>query len=184
VRATCLPVGLGNGAPSWLLFSTGFGPPSGGGFGQGQGGGFGPSPGTPNPYANPPGMMGPPPKPSYWWAWLLGGLGVAGLVVCGCCGGFFMFSMSQVTRVMREEVEGHPAIAEHIGEIQSMSTNVIATGEETEKRGGGKSVLVVDVKGSKGSGKLLGEQSPAPQQGNFFDRIDLRLPSGEEISIK
>jgi hypothetical protein len=168
---------------AWIAwFSQGFGNQ---GFG-GQPGGFGaPTGGSPNPYAGSFGpQQPPPPRKSYLWLWILGGLGLGGLLVCGCCGGFMMFGLSQVNNAMMQEVAGHPAIAQHIGEIQSMTMNVIATGEETDKRGDGVSVLVYDVKGSKGSGKLLGAQSKNPQPGDFFLQIDLRLPSGEEISIK
>ena len=168
-------------APSGLAwFSSGFGG-QGGSFGQS--GGFGPA-SQPNPYANQPGFGAPPPKKSSAWIWILGIVGVGGLLVCGCCGGTIWFSLSMVNDAMQQEVAGHPAIAEHLGEIQSMSMNVNATGEETEKRGGGATVLVYNVKGTKGSGMLLGEQSKNPQPGDMFSKIDLRLDSGEEISIK
>jgi hypothetical protein len=172
-----------------LWFSQGFGnQPGGQGFGgQGFGGqGFGNQPGgSPNPYAGTFGPQQPPPKKSNIWLWLLGGFGLAGVLFCGCCGGFFYFGLSQVNNAMQQEVAGHPDIAKHLGEIQSMSMNVIATGEETDKRGDGVSVLVYDVKGSNGKkGQLLGAQARNPQPGDFFQQIDLKLPSGEVISIK
>jgi hypothetical protein len=44
--------------------------------------------------------------------------------------------------------------------------------------------MVYDVKGSAGDGQLIGEQAVNPQPGHMFDKIDLRLESGEVISIK
>jgi hypothetical protein len=142
-----------------------------------------------NPYANPPGMMAPPPKKSNWWVWLLGGLGIAGVLFVGCCGGMIFWGMSQANAVigdaLKQEVAGHPAVEQHLGNIESLSTNYQQTGEETQKRGSGVNVLVIDAKGSNGNkAKFIAEQSPSPAPGNIFQKIDLRLESGEEISIK
>jgi hypothetical protein len=130
----------------------------------------------------------PPPKKSNFWLWLLGGLGLATVLVCGCCGGLSWWGISAgnnlITRVLREEVRDSPVVAEHLGEITSLNTNLVESGEAKRARGGTKNVLVIDAEGTKGTGKFIVEQSPSPQQGNFFDRIDLRLPNGEEISIK
>ncbi len=174
----CLPAQSPSG---WLVwFSQGFGNPGvGGGMNAGGTGG-----GAPNPYAGSFGPQAPPPRRSTAWMWIVGGLGLGGLLLCGCCGGFFMFGLSQVETFLRQEAEGHPAMAEHIGEIKSMSANITAMGEESQRRGDGTNVIVYDVKGTKGDGQLLGEQSKTPQPGDFYDRIDLRLPSGQEISIK
>jgi hypothetical protein len=95
-----------------------------------------------------------------------------------------MFGLSAASGALEDEVADHPAIQQNIGEIQSLSMNLTATGEETQKRGSGKNVMVYDVKGSAASGQLIAEQSRNPQPGNMFDKIDLRLDSGEVISIK
>jgi hypothetical protein len=165
----------------WLIgFSSGFG----------QDPGFG-AQGT-NPYAPQPGggafAPTPPPKKSNFWLWLLGGLGIATVLVCGCCGGLSWWGISAsnkiITQFLREEVQGSPVVAEHLGEITALNTNLIESGEAKQKRGGTNNVLVIDAEGTKGSGKFIVEQSPSPQPGRFFERIDLRLPSGEEISVK
>jgi hypothetical protein len=161
----------------WFAFSSGFG-------NQGFGGQSTQPMGGPGQYGGTFGPQAPPPRRSNTWLWILGGLGLAGLLVCGCCGGFMMFGMSQLSGALEEEVAGHPAIEQHIGDIQSTSLNLTATGEETNKRGGGKSVMVYDVKGSTGNGQLIAEQARQPQPGNMFDKIDLRLNNGDVISIK
>jgi hypothetical protein len=173
--------------PSWLAwFSSGFGTGQGTGFGQS--GGFGPTSPV-NPYANPPGFGAPPPKKSNTWIWILGIIGVGGLLVCGCCGGLSWWGFSQGTQMMAEfakqEVQDHPKIQEHLGGISSASMNFVKSTTETEKHGTGANILVIEVKGNNGkSAELLAEQSKQPQPGQMFEKIDLRLDSGEVISIK
>jgi hypothetical protein len=157
-------------------FSSGFGNQGFGG--QGMGG----QPGGPASYGTF-GPQTPSPRKSNWWIWLIAGLGLGGLLICGCCGGVMMFGLSAASGALEDEVADHPAIQQNIGEIQSLSMNLTATGEEQQK-GSGKNVIVYDVKGSAASGQLIAEQSRNPQPGNMFDKIDLRLESGEVISIK
>lgn len=165
---------------TWLLaFSSGYG----------QDPGFGPA--ATNPYAPQSGGpfgQTPPPKRSNIWLWVLGGVGIATLLVCGCCGGLSWWGVSAsgqvITQFLREEVRDSPIVAEHLGEITTLNMNLVESGKMKRERGGTNNVLVIDAEGTKGSGKFIAEQSPSPQPGRFFDRIDLRLPSGEEISIK
>ena len=174
-------------APAWLTwFSSGFGPGQGGG-GFGQQPGFGAGGGV-NPYSNPPGVGAPPPKKSNTWIWILGIVGVLGLGMVICCGGFGWWAFSQGTQMVAEfakqEVQDHPVIVEHLGGITSTSMNFIKSTQETEKRGSGTNTFVIDVKGPKSEGELLVEQARNPQPGEMFSKIDLRMPSGEVFSIK
>jgi hypothetical protein len=169
----------------WTWFSSGFGPGQGGGFGQqptfGAGGGV-------NPYANPPGVGAPPPKKSNAWIWILGIIGVGGLALMICCGvgGYFAYSagIDMMAKAVQEAVEGDPQVKQHIGEIKSMPLHLMKSAEETEKRGTGDNILVFEVKGSNGNGEFIVHQPKQPQPGQFFNKIDLRLESGEEISIR
>jgi hypothetical protein len=176
-----------------LWFSQGFGGQGFGGQGaggQGAGGqGFGPQAGgSPNPYANTFGPQQPPPKKSNLWLWILGGLGIGTVLLIACCGGLsYMavnFSNKVVTEALRNDLSGNPVVDEHLGEIQSLNTNLMESGAEKQRRNTSVNILVIDAEGSKGTGKFVVEQSPNPQPGNFFQKIDLRLPSGVEVSIK
>jgi hypothetical protein len=177
---------------TWLLsaFASGFPSGQGGGFGQQPGGyqsGFGA--GGANPYANPPGVGAPPPRKSNTWIWILGIIGVLGIGMVVCCGvgGYFMFNvgMGVVQNELKNELASDPNVGRHLGEIKNLSVDLIASGQETEKRGQGAQVLVFNAQGSEGKeAKIIAEQSRNPQAGNMFSKIDMRLPSGEEISIK
>ncbi len=168
-----------------LLFSSGFGSNQPGGFGQQPGFGTGGA----NPYANPPGVGAPPPRKSNAWIWILGIVGLLGIGMVVCCGGLTWWGFSQgmtlVADMATQEVANDPTIQEHIGEITKKSVNLIRTGEEGNKRGKGENVLVIDIEGNEGKkGELIVQQSKQPQPGNMFSKIDLRLPDGQEFSIK
>ncbi len=167
------------------LFSSGYDPGQGG-FGQQPGFGTG---GGVNPYSNPPGVGAPPPRKSNSWIWILGIVGVLGIGMVVCCGvgGYFAFNMGMnvVVQELKNEVAGDPNVERHLGEIKNLSVDVIASGKETDKRGSGAQVLVFNAQGSEGKeASFIVEQSRHPQHGGMFDKIDLRLKSGEEISIK
>lgn len=117
---------------------------------------------------------------------LLIGCGVAGFLgMLLCCGGFAMlgfFGLGVVGDVVQAEVENSPTIIENIGEIDSMSLNLAATGEEAQGIQPGQATpMVFDVKGSKGDGKIVAQQS---RTGQGIDSAVLVLPSGERLPIE
>ena len=63
--------------------------------------------------------------------------------------GLYFFSMKEVEKLSRQVLRGNPVVEEHIGELQEIDWNVIATGEV-----GQEDTLVFDVVGSKGSGRI------------------------------
>jgi hypothetical protein len=152
------------------------------------GGGFSP-PNPTNPYANP-GSFGqaPPPKKSKAWLWILGIVGGGGILVCGCCGGFgfwaYNLGMTQIVDQTKQKIQNNPAVQEHIGTIESAEPDLMAGAEETQKKQGrpGESQLVIHIKGSKGSGDVIGR---VPKQGGQpLTEAVLRLPDGKEIPLE
>lgn len=106
--------------------------------------------------------------------------GVGGVFLLLCCGGIgamSWFGLSQVGNVVAQQVQDDPAIQEHIGEIQSSSFNMMATGELAEETGE-QGVIVLDVTGSKGSGKLR-----ARMEGENVTQATLVLPDGQEFEL-
>ena len=150
------------------------------------GGGYTP-PDSTNPYANL-GAQGqaPPPKKSNTLLWILGIVGGVGVLagLCCCGGGYFVFNtgLNMVAEQTKAEVQGHPAIQEHIGTIETATTDFSASITETEKKGGqGNNHLVIHVKGSKGSGDIIGRQQ---QGGQRLTNKILRLPDGKEFPLE
>lgn len=151
-------------------------------------GGYGSSPSDPlNPYAGygTPGMS-PPPRRSAW-PWILGIGGGVLLLLCAGCGLAMYFSVTGVMGFMggmvKEQIQNDPVIVEHIGDVQSVDINYTATGQEAEKNPQpGRNVLVFDVKGSKGSGQLVGTQVQAAAPGHVLEDMKLRK-GGQEYPL-
>src|SRR3954471_21845235 len=138
-------------------------------FAQGNYGGYVPPGGSLNPYAaNPYGQ--PPPKKSKALLYILLGFGGAMLVVCGLCagGGYFAFGtgMSMVASQPQAEIQGKPAVQEHIGTIETATADLMAGVDEGQKKGArpGDNYLVIHIKGSKGSGDVVGRLPQGAQR--------------------
>lgn len=105
---------------------------------------------------------------------------VGGLLVVGClaCGGLTYFGFNRAMGMLADLAEDqygtHPVVAEHLGEMESLSFNVAATGNVSQELG--EDYLVFDVQGTKGDGQLLLRQGPGGQQ--FASGI-LRTPEGD-----
>jgi len=119
---------------------------------------------------------------------MLIGLGIGGLLCAGCCGGFTWFGYSASTKLLaqalQQEVAGNADVQENLGDIKSITMNIMDSGQEKQKRGGTGNWIVMDAEGTKSNGKSIVESSPTPQPGNFFNHIELRLPDGKTIPIK
>lgn len=110
-----------------------------------------------------------PPKKSNTWVWVLGVIGVVGLLtVMLCCGGLY-FAYQKGTQVLGEqlkpELEGNAVIVEHIGEIESLQMNLTDLVAEVQKhqeenRSGDPPQLLFDIEGTKGSGKVTMNTNP------------------------
>lgn len=130
----------------------------------------------------------PPPQKSNIWLWILGGCGCSVVLLLVCCGGFSWWGFSTGTQflanTLRQEIAGNADVEENLGEVNSLTTNFTESAREKQARGGTTNWLVFDAVGTKSSGKFIVEQSPVPQQGNFFSKIELRLPDGKTVQIK
>lgn len=117
------------------------------------------------------------------------GLPILALAVMflGCCGmlGLGAYAAFQIpAEAIKQQYADHPAIVEHIGEIHSVSINMTATGEEQQNHGEdlgapGSTWMVFDIRGSKGSGKIVAEQQPGDPPDQMFSKATLRTTEGE-----
>jgi hypothetical protein len=105
-----------------------------------------------------------------------------------CCGGFTYFGyvagQQGLATLLREEVAASAEVQEHLGEINSLSTDFFASAQEKQTRGGTSNWLVFDAEGTKSKGKFIAELSGQPKEGGAFNSIELRLPDGKTIPVK
>ena len=93
-------------------------------------------------------------------------------------------SDSRSTSPARTGRSNDPVIQQHIGEIQSATLNFADTAAEQQKQQPGQgapaaTVMVIDVRGTKGSGQIVGHQEPGNPPGKFFTKATLRTSQGE-----
>ena len=129
----------------------------------------------------------PPPK-SRFWMWLLGGCGCSVVLALLCCGGFAYWGYSVgekgLTTLVRQEIADNAEVKQHLGEINSLTTDFIESAQEKQSRGGTSNWLVFHAEGTKVKGKFIGELAGQPKQGGTFTTLELRLPDGKTIPIK
>lgn len=121
----------------------------------------------------------PPARGNRTLLWVLGILALLAVIgFAACCGiGWFVFrtTSDELGRQVQAEIAGSPEIAEHIGEIESTRLNVQAM-QNTENQ------LVLDVRGSKGSGQVLVDIGWLEQR-DSESSLELRLPDGQRLPI-
>jgi hypothetical protein len=125
----------------------------------------------------------PPPKRSNLWLWILLGIGGVGALVCCGCGGLMWFGWSQATGVLETQLQAKlnedDTAKQHLGTVHTTKLDLMASGEATQKAGGGKNMMRFHVEGDKGKGDVVAEQSPT----QIFENAKLILPSNEEIDL-
>jgi hypothetical protein len=145
-----------------------------------------PPSGNPQPYASPPGFQpqsfqpyAPKPSGSNTWLWVLLGLGgVAGVCCCGGGIGVVMFGMNIVTAEVADKLRDNPKFREHIGELQEMNVDYIASAAKDDDE-----TFVYNVKGDKGSGVLTVKQVTDDDFNETIEEASLRLPDGKQVQI-
>jgi len=128
-----------------------------------------------NPYA-------PRTSGSRTWLWLLLALGGGGLfLVLLCCGGAFgviAFGVNMMEAELKDKLRDNPKLREHIGEIQSLDTDLTASmaveGEDTYR---------YKVRGTKGSGELTVKQHTDDDGNEVIEEASLRLADGKTVQI-
>jgi hypothetical protein len=143
--------------------------------------GSGPSPfSDPGPPAS--SYYGPPPTPrkssaALWW-----GLGIGGavlLLACGgTCTGLLMFGMNIAEEEIAAQLRDEPKFREHIGELQSLDMDLIASGAEDDDE-----VFVYKVRGSKGSGKVTIHEGEDDDGNTTVEKATLRLSDGTQVQV-
>jgi hypothetical protein len=111
------------------------------------------------------------------WPWFLGGcltlIVLGGLAVAA----MFYFGAKAVSAGGREIVAQVPAVQEHFGAVTDAGMDFGAMMEAGQT---GKSVVIFNITGEKGEGRLVIETDQATQA---FKSATLTLPSGETVEV-
>ena len=142
-----------------------------------------PAPGDPfssSSHQSPP--MGPPDRPSNSKTpWIIGGLVGFGIMCLVCCGGITMLAkvgLDMVSEDIKRQVREEPTIQENIGEIESMSMNLIASGSHDDDE-----TFVYDLKGSLGSGELTVRSITNDSGGESIESASLKTSDGRTFEL-
>ena len=138
------------------------------------------APPPPPPYGYPYPPQQQPPKPKRRWIWIV--LVLGGLATLLCCGGIIgvaFFALNVMEAEIRNQVRDHPAILEHIGQIQSfdleLAESVAVKDDDT---------FVYRVNGSKGSGVLTVRHVTNDNGDEEIVHAELRTPDGKVHELK
>ncbi len=140
-----------------------------------------------NPYANTTGE--PPKKKSKTLMIVLILLGIGGVVCLVCCGGFMWFGhsamnmgMEMFANAIRQEYGDHPAVQQHIGELESVESDLFNAAAYEDQITPGE--LPFKVRGPKGEGSIIVGQGPTQPNGQPGVKDGrLILPDGEVIEL-
>ncbi|WP_397608624.1 hypothetical protein [Silanimonas sp.] len=118
-----------------------------------------------------------PEKKRKLWPWFLGGcltlLVVGGLAIAA----MFYFGAKAVSAGGKEIVSQVPAVQEHFGAVTEAGMDFGAMMEASQA---GQSVMIFNITGEKGEGRLVIETDQATQA---FKSATLTLPSGETLEV-
>lgn len=122
---------------------------------------------------------GPPPKSSSTGLWIALAISGVLLIVCGGgCVGLVMFGLNISEEEIKAQLQDNPKIREHIGEIESIDMDIVASGAEDDS-----DVFVYRIKGDKGSGRITIREGAGEGYDTLVEEATLRLPDGTEVKV-
>lgn len=107
---------------------------------------------------------------------IVGCLAVVSLVVC--CGGLLYWFQSEMSSQIRFQLEDHPIVVEHLGEVTGFEMNIMASGAAEDE-----DTWVYEVEGSKGKGIVTVQHVTGADGVEEIVSAQLRLPSGETFEL-
>lgn len=126
----------------------------------------------------------PPRKRSPWLIVLIILLVVGGGGIAICCGGGY-FAMQKGLDVfaesVKEDLRNDPVIRQQLGEVQSVEMDFSASAQASQ---GDQQVMVFDVEGTKGSGRVRGEVMKSDPNQVRLENARLELPDGSTHELE
>jgi hypothetical protein len=108
-------------------------------------------------------------------------VGLGGALVLCCGGGVVavgMFGMNIVAADIKEQLRDNPKLREHVGEIQSLEFDFVATAAKDDDE-----TFVYNVEGDKGGGALTVRQVQDEDWNEVIEEASLRLENGKTVQI-
>lgn len=118
-----------------------------------------------------------PEKKRKLWPWFLGGCLVLILLGVGAVVGIGYFGLKAAGSATKDIVSSVPAVQEHFGAVTEAGMDFAAMVEAGQA---GRSVVIFNITGEKGEGRIVVETDQATQQ---FKSATLTLPSGESVEL-
>ncbi len=107
--------------------------------------------------------------------------GIAAVAMLFCCGGGFLvmrFGLDVMAVEVQDDLAARPEMQEHIGEIESLTFNMVRSGAHHDDE-----TFVYDVVGSKGKGFVTVKQQTADDGSEVIVSAELTLSDGRKIPI-
>ena len=104
-------------------------------------------------------------------------VGAVVVIVVGL-GLLVMWGLDVVAEQVKADIQDNPVILEHIGRIESIDFEFMATGAAQ-----GEDTLVFNLKGTKGEGVVTAEVITVDDEHEEVRSGTLRLPSGEKVDL-
>jgi hypothetical protein len=126
-------------------------------------------------------FYGPPPprKSPSAVVWVALAIGGALLLVCGGgCGALVVFGLNVAEEEIIAQLRDNPKLREHIGEIESLDLDIVASGAEDDE-----DVFVYRVKGTQGAGRLIIREGSNDDFDTIVEEATLRLSDGTKVQI-
>jgi len=111
------------------------------------------------------------------WPWFLGGCLVLILVGVAAVAGLGYFGLKAAGSATKDIVASVPAVQEHFGTVTDAGMDFGAMMEAGKT---GQSVVIFNITGEKGEGRIVVETDQATQQ---FKSATLTLPNGESLEL-
>ncbi len=123
------------------------------------------------------------PQSSTNWLWVVGIVGAVVLLgVLVCCGGMYGLvnvGMDVVAEDIRMQLQDHPTIQEHVGEMENIETEFVASLAHEDD-----DTFVYEVSGSKGKGRLTVKSITDDEGREEIISATLRTDEGQTIELE
>ncbi|MFO1094252.1 MAG: hypothetical protein U0992_13225 [Planctomycetaceae bacterium] len=111
---------------------------------------------------------------------VFGGFGGFVLLCGGCCFGTMYFGFSTIETQARPQISNNPVVIEHVGQVTSVEMDWMASIQMSQDQ---ENTFVFDVKGDKGSGRIVAVMDPGSRNPMNLQSGQLTMSTGEVYEL-